>query len=51
MDWGKKKKVIWTCFIVASLVTLFGTAMPNTLLRLGIAMLAAIMLYCLIDSK
>jgi hypothetical protein len=47
MEWGKKKRVIWTCFIVASLVTMGGAAISSILLWVGMMMLAAIMGYCL----
>jgi hypothetical protein len=50
MDWGKKIRVIWICYIVASLVT-FAGAVIRPLLSVGLIMLIAIMLYCLIDSK
>jgi hypothetical protein len=50
MNWKKKIRVIWTCYAVASAITLVGLVIPAMLVA-GMIMLIAIMIFCMIDNK
>jgi hypothetical protein len=51
MNWKTKKIVIWTCYAVASAITLTGLVIHPAMFWAGMIALIAIMIFCFLDSR
>jgi hypothetical protein len=50
MDWKKKKRIIWGCFAVASLITIGGALIHPLVNLAGIIGLVCICGFCMMDE-
>jgi hypothetical protein len=49
MNWKKKKRSVWICFAVASVVAIGGALIHPLMLIAGVTMQVYIMVFCVVD--
>jgi Sec-independent protein secretion pathway component TatC len=51
MDWKKKKEILWSCYVFASVITIGGLFVHQAVTVIGMMLLTCISIYCAIDIK